>query len=962
MRWSRPAIIAILLLAFGLRAYHLGFQSIWTDEGFIVGLASRNLPDLVAIWNISPQDGYASLSRVGQDLVGLAVETDMHPPLYYFLIHSWMPLAGQSEFALRFPAAFFGVLTLPLLYVVGRRMIGVQGALLGCAIAALSPFYLDFSQQVRMYTLMTFLALLSIYSFHRAFKDGRSIHWPIYAVSTSLALYTHYFAITILLVQALLAVLPLLTRWWRRSSALALGISSSPAQPLPQTPADRALARGDLRRFGLWLAASMGAAVLLAPWVPFALRQVFDYQNRSLLTPDWQVVFAKTWQTFNLGVSVDSSQATPVLLAMLVVFLLGLGLALWRGVAERPGMAVLLAYFIAPLLVGLVIFRFKPMFHPKYFMMASPAYYLLLGAGLFALRRSLRWLALPFGLFLLVALAYGVNSYLFDTRYWKDDTRALGAYLESRTTERDLVISDLIEPLGYYYRGPAPAYYLPGDTGTAPERLARLGQGSERVFLVHYEHSYTDSQGLIPFLLERASDRVTEKGFRGYSLREYVLRPGASFGLDAAASMAGVSFGDRVVLEGALIGGEGISGASGTPAVASAGRVWAALDWRVQPPAAGDYKASLSLVDGRGHLAAQKDSPIMRGMDPTSRWLPGERARNYYTLPIFSGVAPGEYQLRLTVYESAQSEAAGASRTATRYLGDEVNLGNITVGAPRLAVEFSSREMGSPSRAPLGPIEGLGYTLNNRREYRPGDIIPLTLFMTAPKPVGQDLRLRFQLWDSAGVSHMQWDSSPLYPTSRWRSGDGVRDWQDLQLPARLAAGEYRLVMGLVPASGVTQGLPWDLGTIQVLDRPRVFTPPAMSHPLQAASDGKIALLGYNFEGDLRPGATLSLTLYWKALAPMDESYAIFAHLLDQQSHIWAQHDGMPGGDIPTTGWFEGEVITDKHSLTVKNDAPPGEYTLEVGAYEPRSGRRVAISTAGVRVVDQALWLQSLQLK
>ncbi|MDP2662578.1 MAG: glycosyltransferase family 39 protein, partial [Dehalococcoidia bacterium] len=429
MKGRRLALLGILLLAFGLRSYHLGFQSIWTDEGFVFGLASRSLSELFAVWNISPQEGYAGLSRLGQDLAGLAVETDIHPPLYYFLVHFWMDLAGRSEFALRFPSVFFGALTLPLMYAWGKRLAGSGAALIACGLGALSPFYLDFSQQVRMYTLATFLAVLSMYCFHRAFMDGRRLHWIGYTLSICLALYTHYFAITVLLVQALLAVTALLSR-------------------------------RDFARSGYWLASTAGAAIVLAPWAPFALRQVFDYQNHSLLTPDWQTVFYSTWQTFNLGITVNAVQVAPILEAILAVFMVGLGLALKRGVPSRSGLAVLLVYMVLPLLVGLALFRLKPMFHPKYFMMASPAYLLLLGIAVRSFRRSLRWLAAPVALFVVAALVYGVNSYFFDSRYWKDDTRAVGLYLDSRAASQDLVISDLVEPLGYYYDGKAPAYYL----------------------------------------------------------------------------------------------------------------------------------------------------------------------------------------------------------------------------------------------------------------------------------------------------------------------------------------------------------------------------------------------------------------------------------------------------------------------------------------------------------------------
>ncbi|MDP2728455.1 MAG: glycosyltransferase family 39 protein [Dehalococcoidia bacterium] len=926
MRWTRLGLLALFLLAFALRVYRLDFQSIWVDEGFVVDLASRSFQELVSVWSISPQEGYASLSRLGVDLTGLAAETDIHPPLYYFLIHFWLPLAGRSEFALRFLSVFFGSLTIPLVFILGKRLVNSRVAFLASAISALSPFYLDFSQQVRMYTLVTFLAVLSMYSFYRAFEDRRRIYLVVYALSTALALYTHYFAITVVLVQAVLIV----ARATRN--------------------------REPARLLGLWLATQSGAALLLLPWVPFALRQVFNYQNRSLLSPDWQTVLPRTWQAFNLGLAVDGNQMAPLLVVLLAVLLVGLALAWWRFASARPGLAALLLYLALPLLVGLVIFRFKPMFHPKYFMMASPAYYLLLGAAVYGIWRHLRWAAVPVGLFLFAALSYASVSYFFDARYWKDDTRAVARYLEAKATSQDLVLSDLMEPLGYYYGGEAPAYYLPGDESSVPDRLASLARDRGRVFLVHYEHSYTDAQGLIPFLLEREGDKLDDKGFRGYSLREYQLNPGAGFALAAEPPSPGANFEGKLALEGWRVGAGGSGEPLTPPMVPSGGRIWATLAWRLMTPGAADYRASIYLTDGRGHVAAQNDSPILRGMDSTSRWLPGEGARNYYTIPIFRGVAPGEYGLHLRVYATSQSHGQGTSSPSLRYLGDEVDLGKVSVTSPLRPVEFSAQDMDTPSTVQMGPIEGLGYTLT-RRQYRPGDVLPLALFLRASQVPDRDYQFRFELRDNQGVQRWQWESPPVYPTSRWKKGDGVRDWQDLPLTGRLSPGEYHLWIGLSPA-----GLLWDLGSIQVLDRPRSFAPPLISHPLRAELEGKLALLGYDLEGELRPGSAFKLTLYWQALAPVDESYTVFAHLLDGQNRIWAQHDGVPAGDSPTSGWREGEVVTDRHVLTIRADASPGEYALEVGMYDARSGRRVAVSSTQARVVDQALRLGEVQVR
>ena len=969
MRWARLGLPVLFLLAFGLRVYRLDFQSIWTDEGFVIGLASRTLPELVAVWNISPQEAYASLSRLGVDLVGLAAETDIHPPLYYFLVHFWLPLAGKSEFALRFPAVFFGMLIIPVLYVLGKRLAGAKAATIAGAIAALSPFYLDFSQQVRMYTLVTFLAVLSMYSFQRAFGDGRRGWWVVYALSVALALYTHYFAITIVLVQAVLVVVGIIgvrVRFTESegTNGIRSAMGSSPGSSLggQGRPPPRGSARLSTldSRLWLWLASLAGAVLLLAPWVPYALRQVFEYQNRSLLSPDWQTVLPRTWQTFNLGLAVDNSRVAPLLLAMLATLLAGLAVAWWRGGEERPGLVALSLYLVLPLLAGLAIFQLKPMFHPKYFMMASPAYYLLLGTAVWSLWRAVPWAALPAGLLIFASLAYSAQSYFFDARYWKDDTRAVARYLEGRATDRDLVLSDLAEPLGYYYDGQAAAYYLPGDESTVPQRLASIARDVERVFLVHYEHSYTDGQGLIPFLLEREGDRLGESGFRGYTLREYGLRSGSSFALPSGFAGPAVLLEDKLALEGWQLGGPSKNQLA-RPSVPSGGDLWAILAWRVWASSAGDYKASLSLVDGRGHLAAQGDSIILRGMDPTSRWAPGEAARNYHILPVYPGVPPGEYSLRLRVYGTAPPGPPGAPPSGIRYLGDEVELGKFAVARPDSPVGFGAQDMGTPGRVPLGPIEGLGYTLP-KRSYQPGETLALTLFLKASDDVDRDYRFRFELRDGQGVARWEWDSAPLYPTGQWRKGDAIRDWQDLPVSSRVPPGEYRLWMGVLPPAGEARDLPWDLGPVQVLDRPRLYAPPPISRPLKAELDGRVALLGYDLEGDLIPGGTLRLILYWQALRAMEESYTVFAHLLDRQNRIWAQHDGIPAGDSPTSGWVQGEVVVDRHNLKVRDDAPPGEYTLEVGMYEPRSGRRPAVSAAEARVVEQAIWLQPVQVR
>ena len=148
------ALLAILLLAFALRVYRLDSQSLWYDEAVTAQVASQ---------------GIGELTRWTAD--------DIQPPLYYYVAAGWLRLAGRGEWALRFPSAFFGTLTVPLMWAValrlfGRGRSGRVAALAAALLTALSPLYVYYAQEARMYTLLTFLGLLAGYALLRATADA----------------------------------------------------------------------------------------------------------------------------------------------------------------------------------------------------------------------------------------------------------------------------------------------------------------------------------------------------------------------------------------------------------------------------------------------------------------------------------------------------------------------------------------------------------------------------------------------------------------------------------------------------------------------------------------------------------------------------------------------------------------------------------------------------------------------
>ncbi|MBI4786384.1 MAG: glycosyltransferase family 39 protein [Chloroflexi bacterium] len=225
-------LLVIILAAFALRVFRLDFQSLWYDEAFSVYLAQFALGDITA-----------------------RTAADIQPPLYYYLLHFWISIAGDSEFAVRFFSLFFGVLTIPLMYVTARRLFDRSAAVIVGVLATLSPLYLWYSQEARMYTLITFLLLLSSYALSRALSpspvgDGGGPGWGLFTLANIAAVYTHYFAFAVIAFQFLHALLTVVARSKLR---------------IPQ-------GRFAVTNYELRIAICF-AAILLAflPWTPFVI-------------------------------------------------------------------------------------------------------------------------------------------------------------------------------------------------------------------------------------------------------------------------------------------------------------------------------------------------------------------------------------------------------------------------------------------------------------------------------------------------------------------------------------------------------------------------------------------------------------------------------------------------------------------------------------------------------------------
>ncbi len=107
-----------------------------------------------------------------------------------------------------------------------------------------------------------------------------------------------------------------------------------------------------------------------------------------------------------------------------------------------------------------------------------------------------------------------------------------------------------------------------------------------------------------------------------------------------------------------------------------------------------------------------------------------------------------------------------------------------------------------------------------------------------------------------------------------------------------------------------------------------------SHPMQVNFDNLIELRGYDLGArTVKQGDALRVTLYWRALAPMSESYRVFVHLVGLDNRVAGGADVIPArGAFPTVYWQPGDILRDDVQIPVAANALPGKYSIEVGLY------------------------------
>lgn len=969
-------LLLFILLGAALRLHRLGAESLWYDETVSVLLATKPIGAMLA-----------------------HTARDIHPPLYYLLLNVWVRFAGTSEFAVAWPSWAAGVLLLPATYMLGVRVLRRRDMpLMAVALLSIAPYHIWYSQEVRMYTLGALWALLAGYAAWGMLMRqqagepvARGRQWRFFVLFSALGLYTHYyFAFWLAAIGiALLVIL------WKQRLAL---------RP--------------------WLEAAAATLLLWLPWLPIAVRQAIEPPVppwRSKVA--FPIMVLETITTLAAGHSIylkeimESPLVVALLYVVIVLYVIGC-VALARRSWQQ--FLFLIAWTWGPfLIIALISLTITPLYHVRYMFLYSPPFYLVLAVGMVTpvwqmargLSQRRRVVQSVAALFLTSAFAVwgtlagiSLNNFWYNPAYAADDYRSAMRHLQELWAPGDVLLANagyVYPVVNYYFKGPIAwqgrltayrepltdanglivlqtgSFVGPPSLGwgnpesdfylTSPEEtiahLEHLAQHHTRLWVLQAYDTVTDPHGVIRAWLEEHATLFYDEVFTGITnarLQGWLLD--AAWNRTPRVQQNAVFTEpdtNRPIIE--------LAGYDPPPDIARGGDHLAmTLYVRRLDDFAGTLRLSMGIFDATGRQwpdSVRDFAPL--GPQLLLNDLPvGTLVPVPVRVPVPVGLPPDGYEVRLKFYRAEDGRSLGV-QSFIAVNNEQIRMAGIVV-------------LPTPANAPLptmsrmlnvevGPLELLGVTMPSR-SFQPGEIFEVELLwrVHAPLPASLTPSLadgRF-FDDDGGLARR-------LPLDQWPADALIRDIHHVMVRPDAPPGDaplaLRVMQGSVPIElgGLLRGRSAvNLGTITIVDRPRLFEEPPVDVRMDADFDGEITLVGYTIENaDLQPGGSLTLTLVWKAERRPSQRYKVFTHLVGPQGNIRGQRDLEPGdGTLPTIGWAPGEYVVMTYDVPIAADAPAGAYDLRVGLYNPETFARVPINHPQANPQEHYLSLTTLEIR
>lgn len=454
-------LISVLSLGFIIRLISLD-QSIWLDEAInILGVKNHSLLDLIIQYS----------------------RADFHPPGWSIILWFWTHIFGFSEIATRIPSVIFGVLTIYIVFLIGKKLFSDKLGIIAAILLAINPLHIYYSQEARMYSMATLAVAINMLFFIKHLKSEK-ISLVYLSLSNFFVLMSDYLAYFIF-----------------------------PAQLITMTLINRKMAYK-------WIGSLIIALLLMIWWLPTFIGQFNVGSIAAANLPTWKFVVGAfdfktlplTFVKFIIGrISIaDKTLYAGLVLPVCMLF----GFLLWRGFKESSTLVkkLLLSWIIVPLAIATIISFVIPVYSYFRVLFVLPGFLILISQGILSFRKSLKY---TFILTVIFIELFCTSVYLFNPIFYREDWKGLVGFLNNKKFDYIVLFesSGTLPPFDYYSKNRLNAFGALKDFPANQEKdvidIENLTKDRD-IYLVDYLVQISDSKRLVSQKIEKLGYKQKE--------------------------------------------------------------------------------------------------------------------------------------------------------------------------------------------------------------------------------------------------------------------------------------------------------------------------------------------------------------------------------------------------------------------------------------------------------------------
>ena len=407
-------------------------------------------------------DEAQSLWQTSHSIPGIlkVIAQDVHVPLYHILLHFWQITFGQSIEAARTLSLLFFIATIPIVYLLARRILSINWSLFVVVLFSFSPFMNWYANEARMYTLLVLVTTLSQLFFVKLIQSKGRQGWLGYCLTAIVGVYVHYFFLFSLLTQAIFFLV-----------------------------SRKYFIKGTFYRFA---ALAVFLVIELLPWLLY-FHSLGSASNTSpnLQTPS-SIDFFNVFSQFSYGFQTNAVNTILVSLWPLVVIVALLAVRKGQRVTHKLG--YILAAALLPIIIAFIMsYAITPFFVSRY-MIASLPILIIVGVWFMSHYKKPLYLALS-SLIIVMLIGTSLQEYLSHSTPVKEDFQSAAQVISHKVTSSDRVVLSApfsIYPFNYYYNGEATVSTLPIWNRSTPGAMPAFDskQLAKQVNQLNANHQY----------------------------------------------------------------------------------------------------------------------------------------------------------------------------------------------------------------------------------------------------------------------------------------------------------------------------------------------------------------------------------------------------------------------------------------------------------------------------------------